>query len=90
MSEDTQGVYVLRYGYSDHQLLLVESRETIERLRARGVVPMETSKHCNEDVDLSEIELISEDPEFVKQIKKYSVVMHYGDIEWVMEELEEE
>lgn len=55
-----RGIYGLTYGYSDTKIYFIATREEYEKFKNKQI-SLETSKHSYEEVDLSDVYLITED-----------------------------
>lgn len=65
-SNQTKGIYSLTYGYSDHKINFISTREEFEKFQ-NCEINLETSQHSYEDISLSDVVLITEDVEFVNK-----------------------
>ena len=69
---NTKGIYSLTYGYSNHKLLFVSTKEEISKC-INGSICIEVAKHYQVDIYLEDIILETEDADFVEKFEKYNL-----------------
>ncbi len=83
MENNIKGLYSLQYGYSDHVHYFTLTREDFEKVKIVGEISLETSKHCDEDVDLSQIQLVTEDQDFIKKFEDFGLTTRFDPINYL-------
>jgi hypothetical protein len=79
-----KGIYSLTYGYSDHISLFVSTREEINKCKEKQI-NLETSKYAYEDVDLDNIQKITEDLDFIEKFEKLGL-SNFHPLDFIEEE----
>ncbi len=83
METNIKGLYTLEYGYSDHVLYFTLTREDFEKVKEIGEISLETSKHNSEEVDLSQIQLVTEDQDFINKFEDFGLTSRFDPIDYL-------
>ncbi len=86
-SNQTKGIYSLTYGYSDHKINFISTREEFEKFQ-NYEINLETSQHSYEDISLSD-EIIESEGLVYKFTEGFKVMdIHQGEIAEIEEVVE--
>ena len=83
MENNIKGLYSLQYGYSDHVHYFTLTREDFEKVKEIGEISLETSKHNSEEVDLSQIQLVTEDQDFINKFEGFGLTTRFDPIDYL-------